>query len=191
MKPQTCCCHVCKTSLNQYKREYLPCTQCNKIVCKNCFGTKFRGSTWDESSLNRDTWICPSCTGTCTCPRCKNKKPTDRVNQVNGKIFSIPTEDMKLSRSHSPSPTSSPIMERTNNNGVEKLKPKVQKVILAQLEELLNTERRCDSNIREMEKMLMIMKREKEDISVEREKLENMTRDIDQEFGCEVIIAED
>jgi len=98
---------------------------------------------------------------------------------------------MKLSRSHSPSPTSSPIMERTNNNGVEKLKPKVQKVILAQLEELLNTERRCDSNIREMEKMLMIMKREKEDISVEREKLENMTRDIDQEFGCEVIIAED
>jgi hypothetical protein len=66
-------------------------------------------------------------------------------------------------------------MERSNVHVVERLKPKVHKVILAQLEELLSTEQRCDSNIREMEKMLAIMKREKQDISNERQKLEKMT----------------
>jgi len=180
MKPQTCCCHVCKTSLNQYKREYLPCTQCNKIVCRNCFGTKFRGSTWEDSNAHRETWACPSCTGMCTCPRCKNKKPTDRSNQLNGKLLSIATEEMKFTRQYT-SPSSPPFIEKINPIGIEKLKPKVQKVVLAQLEELLTTERRCENNIKEMEKMLLIMKREKEEISLEREKLESMTKELDED----------
>lgn len=63
---------------------------------------------------------------------------------------------------------------------------RIQKVILSQLDELLSTEERCDNNIREMEKMLAIMKREKEDISTEREKLEKMTGEYSRYLPKEV-----
>eukprot|EP01119_Soliformovum_irregulare_P016196 TRINITY_DN4657_c0_g1_i1.p1 TRINITY_DN4657_c0_g1~~TRINITY_DN4657_c0_g1_i1.p1 ORF type:complete len:174 (+),score=12.62 TRINITY_DN4657_c0_g1_i1:235-756(+) len=159
MKPQTCCCHVCKTSLNQYKREFLPCTQCNKIVCRNCFGTKFRGPSWDESNANRELWICPSCAGTCACPRCKNKKATSP-----SKSLGVSSEDMKLSRSSS-----------SECELLEKKSSKALKVMQSQLEELIDTERRCDTNIQAMEKMLEIMRREKDEIAAERAKLESWT----------------
>jgi len=57
---------------------------------------------------------------------------------------------------------------------VEKLQPRVKKVVLTQLAELVDSEKRCDTNIKEMEKLLNIMIKEKQDISAEREKLQNM-----------------
>jgi hypothetical protein len=41
----------------------------------------------------------------------------------------------------------------------EKLKPVVQKVVLQQYEELLERERRCENNMREMERFLRILSR--------------------------------
>lgn len=52
----------------------------------------------------------------------------------------------------------------------------VQKIFIAQLDELLDSERRCDDNIRAMERMLALMKKEKEQLSSQRERLEAMAR---------------
>lgn len=173
MKPQTCCCHICKTSLNQYKREFLPCTTCNKIVCKNCFGTKFKGSTWEESSKNRLKWLCPSCAGTCTCPRCRKRPVFTSLKTSNGseefKRESSP-ESSIATPSHSPARGT----EREEKVKVDKLKIKVEKLVFAQLQDLIDQEKRCDTNIKEMSRLMLLMKREKEDIIEERLKLEAM-----------------
>lgn len=217
MKPQTCCCHICKTSLNQYKREFLPCTACNKIVCKNCFGTKFKASTWEESYRVRLSWLCPSCSGTCVCPRCR-KKPT----VFGGKISPMGSEEFKpshkeatrdrnrgssgrdrerdrdlrnsfdLDMDYSNSRESSPepagyhhsrvhIGSPTNSTGntspirnSEKYKFKVEKLFFVQLQELVDREKRCEGNIKEMSRLLQIMRREKEIIVSERSKLEEI-----------------
>jgi len=184
MKPQTCCCHICKTSLNQYKREFLPCTQCNKIVCKNCFGAKLKGVSWEEEDKLRAVWKCPSCTGTCICIRCKNKKASPILNGTGSPKLNVSTEDMKFSNNKI----------HTNGDGkphqIEKLKPKVHKVVLAQLEEILESEKRCDSTLKEMERMLSVLRREKEEICAEREKLEGMTKDV-EDFHFSIILMDD
>jgi len=168
MKPQTCCCHCCKTSLNQYKREFLPCTNCNKIVCRNCFGTKFRAATWEESVKNRKNWLCPSCSGTCICPRCrKRSSPTYSL-----KISSNGCEEFK--RDSSPDTLSELSTPRASPIRIEKFKIRVEKVVFSQLQEMVDREKRCDGNIKEMERLLYIMKREKEDIADERSKLEDL-----------------
>jgi len=158
----TCCCHICKTSLNQYKREYLGCSQCNKIVCKNCFGTKFKAATWEESKRHT-SWLCPSCSGTCVCPRCRKRQGSPSFSSI--KISPVGSEEFKSSAE------SSPTRER---HGGEKIKFKVEKVVYGQLQDMIDREKRCDVNIKEMERLLYIMRREKEDISDERSKLENM-----------------
>jgi len=162
MKPQTCCCHICKTSLNQYKREFLPCTACNKIVCKNCFGTKFKGPSWEESNEDRAAWLCPSCCGTCSCPRCR-KKPRLGATPDD---FKPNSDDEPVIRIH-----------------IEKLKPKVEKLVLAQLQDMIEREKRCESVIKEMERLLMIMRREKEDICEERQQLEALTNEVNHHEG--------
>jgi len=223
MKAQTCCCHVCKTSLNQYKREYMPCTVCNKIVCKNCFGTKFKESTWEQAVSERSTWLCPSCSGNCPCNRCR-KKPTSKLQLSPGPIS---TEDFKhssnghsqnngfhfhiLSSPPSPTSTSSQINAGCNFNGngtssfgipasmdrdrysifvekekytlnlssnyhVDKSRPKIDKLHLNQLQEYIDREKRCDTNVKEMERLLTIMKKEKEEVTEERIKLEELIR---------------
>jgi hypothetical protein len=144
----------------------LPCTTCNKIVCRNCFGTKYRSELWEQADSIRERWICPSCQGTCPCPRCK-KKPTLKLSpeDFKGKIHTH-HESSLLDKPH-----------------FEKLKPKVKGVVLAQLEELMDREKRADSNVKEMEKLLYIMKREKDDIYSERCKLESIVQDIDQQVA--------
>jgi len=97
MKPQTCCCHVCRTSLNQYKREFIPCTTCNKIICKPCFGTRWKGETWEEVDRCRKNYSCPPCKGTCTCPRCK-KRPRSYMDQNQ-----LDSEDLIRNRLSNPS----------------------------------------------------------------------------------------
>mmetsp|Transcript_18939 Transcript_18939/g.26475 ORF Transcript_18939/g.26475 Transcript_18939/m.26475 type:complete len:209 (+) Transcript_18939:82-708(+) len=208
MKAQTCCCHVCKTSLNQYKREFLPCTQCNKIVCRPCFGTKWKGPTWEESIAARDKWLCPSCSGTCPCPRCK-KKPKlgfspqmeedtfkisykshvdlDRVRQAfedswdsqDGFISEVKSESdcEKNDGDKSPLCTESP----DGWNSMEKLKPRVHRFVLQQLQDLAERERRVDENLDKMERLFMLIKREKEDIIAERQKLESAIAELDVE----------
>jgi len=229
MKAQTCCCLVFKTSLNQYKREYMPCTVCNKIVCKNCFGTKFKESTWEQAVSERSTWLCPSCSGNCPCNRCR-KKPTTKL-QLQLSPGPISTEDFKhSSNGHSqingyqfhnlsspPSPTSSQINASCNFNGngigivsigipasmdkdrysnfvekekytlnlcsnlysnhhMDKSRPKIDKVHLHQLQEYVEREKRCETNVKEMERLLSIMKKEREEVTEARIKLEESMR---------------
>lgn len=75
MKHQASSCHLCKTSLNQQKREFMPCTQCPLIICRKCFGNKLE-ATWEEVTPRRETWICPTCEGICPCVRCRKKMKT-------------------------------------------------------------------------------------------------------------------
>jgi len=258
MKAQTCCCHVCKTSLNQYKREYMPCTVCNKIVCKNCFGTKFKESTWEQAASERSTWLCPSCSGNCPCNRCR-KKPTTKLGlQLS---LGLSGEDFKHSNGHHvfsfhhnlsspPSPTSSSSSKDNcslysasssqyngialgNGNGtgsslngipasmerdryavfVEKEKysfnlgspsnhhserssrsPKVDKLHLSQLQDYLEREKRCEANVKEMERLLNIMKKEREEVIEERIKLEELIQSAitsTQNESCESVIEEE
>jgi len=229
MKPQTCCCHICKTSLNQYKREYMACSRCNKIVCKNCFGTKHKAETWEEAFSSKPNWLCPSCQGTCNCPRCRKKTPT-KISLSNSGLgigSGLLTEDMKhthsskynhlgtngkengfkneekdlpaknegeneiLSNQSKSLPTLAPPPPHENGtsqnkrpsssqgNVVEKLKPRVKKVVVAQLDDLIDREKRCEANIREMEKLMSIMRREKDEIVQERKKLGYMIKEVE------------
>jgi len=66
-----------------------------------------------------------------------------------------------------------------NHHVVEKLKPKVKKVVVAHMSDLLDREKRCDSGIKEMDKLLFIMRREKEDLEKERQKLEALIREVE------------
>jgi len=53
----------------------------------------------------------------------------------------------------------------------------MEKLAFGQLQELLDRERRCDSNIKEMERLLQIMRREKDDLLEERFRLEEFVED--------------
>eukprot|EP01117_Protostelium_nocturnum_P007805 TRINITY_DN2793_c0_g1_i1.p1 TRINITY_DN2793_c0_g1~~TRINITY_DN2793_c0_g1_i1.p1 ORF type:complete len:228 (+),score=58.18 TRINITY_DN2793_c0_g1_i1:125-808(+) len=215
MKLQTCCCHVCKTSLNQYKREFIPCTQCNKIVCRPCFGTKLKHQTWESANENRMAYICPSCIGCCPCQRCR-KKPKLGTSSLSDEDYFKPNSARRHSLTSSPrlssgssssdeeddveeddslmlsiSPPSKPVnhfphpsrpIPSSEKNQMDwknvmesinfsKLKPEYQKYYGDQLEILSEKEKRCDMNVKEMQKLLAFMKREKEEIAREKCKL--------------------
>jgi len=202
----------------------MACSRCNKIVCKNCFGTKHKAETWEEAFSTKPNWLCPSCQGTCSCPRCRKKTPT-KISLSNSGLgigSGLLTEDMKhthsskynnhlstngkengfkhddkdlteksegengyQSRSSSAQPHEngiSPSKRPSSNsqgNVVEKLKPKVKKVVMAQLDDLIDREKRCDQNIREMEKLMSIMRREKDEIVQEKKKLDYMVKEVE------------
>jgi hypothetical protein len=68
----TTCCHTCRISLTIHRRKFLPCNNCNKVVCKNCFRhEQWKGCTWKEAKENASKWLCPACLGICTCTRCE------------------------------------------------------------------------------------------------------------------------
>jgi len=56
-----------------HKRKSLACSSCNKIVCKSCFGTRWKEGDWKQSKKQLPYWICPACVGVCPCPRCQAK----------------------------------------------------------------------------------------------------------------------
>lgn len=61
------------------------------------------------------------------------------------------------------------------NNSIKSEKfLKIHQVVLEQLNELIEREKRCDNNIKEMEKLLAIMKKEKEKMFSERQKMEKL-----------------
>jgi len=76
----------------------------------------------------------------------------------------------------------------------EKVKLKLEKLVFVQIQDLIEREKRCDSNIREMERLLHIMRREREDIIDDRERLEVMLSEVHRsdevpqknlvEYGC-------
>eukprot|EP01115_Flamella_aegyptia_P006343 TRINITY_DN26641_c0_g1_i1.p1 TRINITY_DN26641_c0_g1~~TRINITY_DN26641_c0_g1_i1.p1 ORF type:complete len:220 (+),score=40.40 TRINITY_DN26641_c0_g1_i1:338-997(+) len=205
MKAQTCCCHICRTSLNQYKREFIPCTQCNKIVCKNCFGTKWKGESWESANSRRNNWSCPACEGTCTCPRCKkapktglgklsedlkpHKVRTERdmkekfqflVDELysgdsNDGLDIMPSPESEGEENHAEEITKSPVSKfKDEQSFLEAIRPKVKSVLYSQYEEVLDREKKCENTIREMEKLLYIMKNERSEILEERSRLENI-----------------
>lgn len=57
---------------------------------------------------------------------------------------------------------------------VEKLQPKLKTGVIVQLQELSEREKRCEQNIKEMEKLLFIMQKEREEIAEERFKLADL-----------------
>jgi len=66
-------------------------------------------------------------------------------------------------------------------NSMEKLKPRVHRFVLQQLQDLAERERRVDENLDKMERLFMLIKREKEDIIAERQKLESAIAELDVE----------
>jgi len=74
------------------------------------------------------------------------------------------------------SPDSSPRRETGRHiDSPYPCKIKVEKAVYTQLlQDTIDREKRCDLNIKEMERLLSIMKREKEDIADERSKLEGI-----------------
>jgi hypothetical protein len=58
------------------------------------------------------------------------------------------------------------------NRIARKLKPHVHKVFQGQLEDLAEREKRCNTSISEMERLLCFMKREKEDLLLEKSRVE-------------------
>jgi hypothetical protein len=113
----------------------------------------------------RETWICPACDGSCTCPRCKKKSKfetekselssdepdsSDMTKEINfiSHFTSLPTEPNKFA-----------------------LGETTQKLIAEQLHGLMNWEKRVEENIDQMQKMLEIMKKEKEEVKQEKLKL--------------------
>jgi hypothetical protein len=62
-----------------------------------------------------------------------------------------------------------------------KLKPGIKKFMSSQLEELLERERRIDYNITEMERMLHLMRSEKDEILIEKNRVESLLTQQEQE----------
>lgn len=90
-KPHTTCCHICRTSLTIYKRKSIPCSACTKIVCKNCFGTKWKGCTWKEAK-QMVRWLCPVCLKNCACSRCEGK--STKVKATFRYVLESPTDSI-------------------------------------------------------------------------------------------------
>jgi len=53
----------------------------------------------------------------------------------------------------------------------------LEKLVLGQLQEAHDREKRCEANIRQMERLLYVMRRERDDLSDERAKLELIVQD--------------
>lgn len=85
--------------------------------------------------------------GICPCIRCKRKPK-------NG------NEEQKKLKRNDEREESSPKRAKLDN------------AFLSYIEDLNSRERRCDQNIREMEKLMGILKKEKEDILLEKDKIE-------------------
>ncbi|PRP86616.1 hypothetical protein PROFUN_05095 [Planoprotostelium fungivorum] len=105
---RTSCCHVCKTSMNQYQRDHVECTTtgCNKIVCNICFSTRLNEGTYQEAASNPQ-YRCPQCTGTCPCERCARGKAREAYHRI-----------MEEEKKVTPSKTSPPkIQTSSNGNG--------------------------------------------------------------------------
>lgn len=219
MKTSTCCCHICKTSTTHhlYKREFLPCTQCNKIVCRNCFGTKFREGNWEKSLRYKNSWVCPSCQGICPCIRCRKKQKlasghTSDGDTSNNSSSSSFTENMDfqedfdeayLNASLAHLGRSSPKMMDQSNCGEgderdssriegdmsdekpnhDKMRSRIKTNLLNNLDDLTQRERRCESHIRDMENLLLIMKREREVIGSEKQLLESQLSDVERSYS--------
>jgi hypothetical protein len=65
---------------------------------------------------------------------------------------------------------------------VEKLQPKLKTGVIVQLQELSEREKRCEHNIKEMEKLLIIMQKEREEIADERLKLAELIQEKQETF---------
>lgn len=192
MKPQTICCHVCRTSLNQCKREFMPCTDCNRIVCRNCFGTRYKAQTWVEAQSKRDTWICPSCQGHCPCSRCKKK--TRPYNSQGLKRFKK-YQAQQLAEDHFDE--SSLSFEDENQDSCLELRTSddsfsIESSFLScspspfkfpiiptmlpyyqQLMDLSQREEKCESMIQQMERFMELLEQEKLQIHKEKIKLQH------------------
>lgn len=64
------CCHICHTSVKTSRRNFIPCTTCQSIICQPCI--ELTGQNYD-SILMLSTWSCPRCCNNCPCKRCRNK----------------------------------------------------------------------------------------------------------------------
>jgi len=84
MKALTTCCHVCRTSLTINKRKYLRCSSvhCNKVVCKNCFGTKIP-KLWKDAKEKNGSYLCPACDHSCPCQRCNQVQVKNSIKDVS------------------------------------------------------------------------------------------------------------
>jgi len=188
--PKTSCCHVCRTSLNQYRRDFIACTACNRIVCRNCFGTKLKNITWEEAQAEKETYQCPACQRNCPCPRCKKKPklaPLRSAESSSGrKRRSSHTEESEKN-DELLSPESSDSQE--TDGGQVGLSPQIvtkhsdtvlaslPKEIAQELEVLLHREEKCDQMIKEMERFLYLIFEEKEEIARKRRKLEVLLKE--------------
>jgi len=189
----------------------MPCCQCNKIVCKNCFGTKYRGESWESASSQRPNWNCPSCSGLCSCPRCKKVKPKlsyedfkpnkrQMERSYDDKLSSLLLADPE---SYSPDLKEEDLMDSEDDSILEEddkdmnsdmsTSPPPSKVSVVyqptklakkgsqsyQLDELKEREKRADTNIKEMERLMSIMQKEKDMVTAERKQLEMLLEESD------------
>jgi len=144
LKSRCTCCHVCRTSLRNYPRDHLDCTECNAVVCRQCFENRLDNITWEEGLAKKDDWICPACDGSCACARCASRPLEIRESR--------PTIKRKLSRDFIDDDDDSDIFRVT--------KAKLSR----KREELVMSEKHCEKFICNIENLLRAMKKEKKDI---------------------------
>jgi len=153
LKARCTCCHVCRTSLKNYPREHLDCTECNAVVCRQCFENRLDGLSWEEGLERKEEWICPACDGSCVCARCTSRPLEIRESRpLRKRRFSEEEDDEEEDEDeHSP-----------------------RAKISRKMEELISNERHCEQFITNIELLLNAMKKEKKDIQHKISNLEKL-----------------
>jgi len=156
LKSRCTCCHVCRTSLRNYPRDHLDCTECNAVVCRQCFENRLDNITWIEGLAKKDDWICPACDGTCVCARCTSRPLEIRESRPD-----------TLKRHHSQQ------AEEEAGDSDERQRSKRSKISIKR-EELVMSEKHCEKFIANIECLLRAMRKEKKDIQNKLNSLERL-----------------
>jgi len=159
LKSRCTCCHVCRTSLRNYPRDHLDCTECNAVVCRQCFENRLENITWIEGLARKDDWICPACDGSCVCARC-----TSRPLEIRESRPSSPLKRKYNSQNEGDTTD-------TDCGGIQS--PSKSK-ILRKREELVLSEKQCEQFIVNIENLLRAMRKEKKDIQNKLNSLERI-----------------
>jgi len=158
LKSRCTCCHVCRTSLRNYPRDHLDCTECNAVVCRQCFENRLDNITWEEGLAKKDDWICPACDGSCVCARCASRPLEIRESRPS------PLLKRKISRERD-------YMDEDDDSDPFRLtKAKISR----KREELVVSEKHCEQFICNIEALLRAMKKEKKDIQNKLNSLEKL-----------------
>ncbi|PRP86594.1 hypothetical protein PROFUN_05232 [Planoprotostelium fungivorum] len=93
--PKRVCCHMCRSSQKNRPQPQKQCSQCPNVICKGCIDSKLSDLTWSRRLVEDKTWLCPQCTGDCTCTRCVRKTNQHKYKQKQRRTMDyslIPSE---------------------------------------------------------------------------------------------------